>query len=647
MEQILLGNRYRLKERIGIGGMAYVYEAEDVLLKRNVAVKILKQQFVEDNEFVKKFENEALSVASLSHANIVNVFDVGSEEVDGKSLHYIVMELIEGSTLRDAIQRQGKFSNSAIAKISKQIASALECAHEHNIIHRDIKPANILITKAGDVKVTDFGIARISTTATITYTSSILGTVHYISPEQAKGHFIDQKSDIYSLGVVMYEMATGQVPFDADNSVGIAIKHIQDEPAAPIEKNPSLDKGLNQIILKCMEKDPANRYLSTRELLRDLNNYKDLHDTLLIKGELDQQTEKIKRISAAKSNAVYETKSDMSHNVEKKKSVKWPIFVVLFGILAAFIFVFILSLQNSQKLNNDTVKVPTVIGLPEQEALDLLAGKKLKGEIADRVYDDSLAEGKVTEQGTEQGTIVDIGTTIKLTISKGPNVVEIPDLDGKNEEEATKKLKDLGFKVSPNYKYSDDIEEGYIISSSPSAGETANVGDTIKINISRGQQTQNTKVPTILNMTQSEAVEELGRFDLEIGEIEEEWSNYGVGIVIGQSHSAGDVVPKGTKINIRVSKGKEVTEESESEHESEQLKIKENLHVTPPEGQESFQLTIYDTLQSESVPIYDAHLEASLANESGFIIVQIEVNKNHKLKILINGEEAQMSPIEN
>ena len=224
---------------------------------------------------MKKFENEALSVASLSHANIVNVFDVGSEEVDGKSLHYIVMELIEGSTLRDAIQRQGKFSNSAIAKISKQIASALECAHEHNIIHRDIKPANILITKAGDVKVTDFGIARISTTATITYTSSILGTVHYISPEQAKGHFIDQKSDIYSLGVVMYEMATGQVPFDADNSVGIAIKHIQDEPAAPIEKNPSLDKGLNQIILKCMKKDPANRYLSTRELLRDLNNYKD------------------------------------------------------------------------------------------------------------------------------------------------------------------------------------------------------------------------------------------------------------------------------------------------------------------------------------------------------------------------------------
>ena len=272
MNNIILGNRYQLQELIGVGGMAKVYKATDRLLQRDVAIKILKDQYAEDDEFVRKFSNEGLSAAKLTHVNIVSVYDIGEDLIEGKRIYYIVMEYVEGQTLKDLIDKEKALSNHDIVDYSVQIAQALNQAHSSNIIHRDIKPQNILMNKQGLLKVTDFGIARVSTNATITYTSSILGTVHYISPEQAKGKFVDEKSDLYSLGVVMYEMATGKVPFDADNSVGIAVMHIQDEPESPIKLNENLSPRLNDIIMKLLQKNPQERFKNAKELIRALED---------------------------------------------------------------------------------------------------------------------------------------------------------------------------------------------------------------------------------------------------------------------------------------------------------------------------------------------------------------------------------------
>lgn len=279
MDKIILDSRYEIIKEIGVGGMAKVYKAKDRLLDRYVAIKILKDQYAEDDEFSKKFNNEAQSAAKLSHINIVNVYDIGKDMLNGKLIQYIVMEYVEGETLKDLIDREKVLENHDIIDYSTQIAQALKSAHDSGIVHRDIKPQNILIDKYGLCKVTDFGIARVSSNATITYTSSILGTVHYISPEQAKGKIVDLKSDLYSLGAVMYEMATGRVPFDADNSVGIAVMHIQDDPIPPREINPNLSKHLNYIIMKLLKKDPTERFQNASELIEALD------DESLVKGE--------------------------------------------------------------------------------------------------------------------------------------------------------------------------------------------------------------------------------------------------------------------------------------------------------------------------------------------------------------------------
>lgn len=268
----ILNGRYEIIEKVGIGGMAIVYKAKDIYLKRIVAVKVLKEQYLEDKEFIKKFVIEAQSVANLNNQNIVKIYDVGQHIEDGKIYNYIVMEYIKGKTLNELIKDKGRLNSNAVVSISKQIASALDCAHKHHIIHRDIKPHNIIIDENLNVKVTDFGIARIATSSTITYTSSVLGTVHYISPEQAKGKFIDEKSDIYSLGVVMYEMVTGRVPFDTDNAVGIAMQHINEPLVEPIKLVPNLEPWLNATIVKCMEKNPENRFESAESLIRALED---------------------------------------------------------------------------------------------------------------------------------------------------------------------------------------------------------------------------------------------------------------------------------------------------------------------------------------------------------------------------------------
>ncbi len=640
MEQILLNNRYRLEKRIGIGGMAYVYEAEDLLLKRKVAIKILKQQYVEDDEFLRKFDNEAQSAASLSHPNIVNVYDVGNETVDGKSLHYIVMELVEGTTLKEAIAVQGKMSNAAIQRISKQIARALETAHEHHIIHRDIKPANILIMKSGDVKVADFGIARISSAATLTYTNSILGTVHYISPEQAKGKFIDEKSDLYSLGVLMYEMATGRVPFDAENSVGIAIKHIQEEPVPPVEWNPALDEGLNKIILKCLEKEPGDRYYDAETLIHDLDHYKDLDDTVLIAAQSDDETAKMTRPKFPLREAVYHSKPNEEKEEEetKKGNRRWGIFLVLLGLVTALGIILFFNLANQRRLDQNSTKVPSVINLEEKEALKMLEKNSLKGRVVSRTSSDKISAGLVIEQNIVEGTRVDKGTNVDLVISTGKGKIPVPDVRNLTVEQATIALENAGLRIGQsNYIYDDAVQSGNVVGTDPEKGESVEADSRINLKISRGKRETTSVVPVLTGMNQTEAMTAINSANLVMGSLKTEHSSYPAGTVIYQSIKAGEKVEKQTKIDITVSSGSQESSESSSKSGK---KMVYRIKFYPPAGKEKFLVTVFNVNESEETPIFKKTFKASDAKEKGYISQEVEAPEDACFKIYYDGEAA-------
>lgn len=636
MDQIILHDRYRLLQRIGIGGMAYVYEAEDTLLKRRVAVKILKQQYVEDAEFLKKFENEAQSAAALNHPNIVNIYDVGEDVVKGQHLHYIVMELIEGTTLKDAIKAQGKMSSRIIARVGVQVARALQCAHDHGIVHRDIKPANILIMKSGDVKVADFGIARISSSATVTYTNSILGTVHYISPEQAKGHFTDHKSDLYSLGVVMYEMATGQVPFDADNAVGVAIKHIQQEPAPPSQINPGLDQGLEAIILKCMEKDPADRPQDATELIDDLEHYREMNDTLLIKNpEWNKEERKGKRYK----EAVYKSKKreiprEAPVKAKSTNGIRAFVLIATIMLTAFLLFRFVIN-RNLSRLDSQTTKVPQVTNIPEEEAMKRLKEAFLEGEVTSRVYDDKIGSGQVIKQGIGQGTTVDKGTVIQIMISKGSKNALIPSTEGKTLEEATKALENEGFTAGQtSFEYSENIEKDKVIGTKPASGVSASKDKRVNIIVSRGKKDSTTIVPVLLGSTQSQAIETLKQSHLVLGSLRPMPSSYPAGTVIKQTIESGEHVAEGTVIDLIISSGSQASSDAVGS-------VTHNLRLVPPEGQDQFEVTIFDYKTSQDVPIFRKLYQKSDVSSDGAIHDTVDAPKDADLKIFYDGNPAQ------
>ncbi|MDU1707113.1 MAG: Stk1 family PASTA domain-containing Ser/Thr kinase, partial [Anaerococcus vaginalis] len=511
MDNIILGNRYKLQDLIGVGGMAKVYKATDRLLQRDVAIKILKDQYAEDEEFVKKFSNEALSAARLTHVNIVSVYDIGEDLIEGKKIHYIVMEYVEGETLKDKIDREKNLSNHDIVDYSIQIAQALNQAHSSNIIHRDIKPQNILMDKYGLLKVTDFGIARVSTNATITYTSSILGTVHYISPEQAKGKFVDEKSDLYSLGVVMYEMATGKVPFDADNSVGIAVMHIQDEPESPIKLNENLSPRLNDIIMKLLQKDPQERFKSAKELIRALEDnsydigYFKKEDTAKIQKPKDEIQEtsfipvvenkkKKQKTKKEENEAVYVTPTDDSDKKSEKKSNKRKILPFVLMLLA----VIVAGYFYAKSKDSNMVQVPTVINLSEEEAVEILEEKNLKANVSRYSNSSNYEKGKVMEQDPSPKTKVKKNTTINLVISQGKEV-KVPNLSGLTLDQAEEKLKEHDLELGKTKtEYSDKVEKDKIIEQDPEKNEKVQAGSEVDVTISLEKEepeVKNVKVP--------------------------------------------------------------------------------------------------------------------------------------------------------
>lgn len=658
MDNIILGNRYQLQDLIGVGGMAKVYKATDRLLQRDVAIKILKDQYAEDDEFVKKFSNEALSAARLTHVNIVSVYDIGEDLIEGKKIHYIVMEYVNGETLKDLIDRKKIISNHDIIDYSIQISQALNQAHSSNIVHRDIKPQNILMDRYGLLKVTDFGIARVSTNATITYTSSILGTVHYISPEQAKGKFVDEKSDLYSLGVVMYEMATGKVPFDADNSVGIAVMHIQDEPESPIKLNQNLSPRLNDIIMKLLEKDPQKRFKNANELIRALedNSYdiglikkedtakietpKDITETTFIPviEEKNKNKKGKKQEKKEENEAVYVTPTQEEKNKpnqNKKKRKIWPFILLLLAIIASGIY----YVKSS---NSNMVQVPTVLNLSEDEAVEILEDKNLKANVSRYAQSNNYEPGKVMEQDPGPKTKVKKNSTINLVISEGREV-KVPDLSGMTLDQAEEKLKELDLELGKtSTDFSESVKKDTIIDQEPRENEKVQAGSEVDVTVSLGKEEpdiENVKVPNFVGEYEEDAINIAVENKLTVGNITYKYSDkYEKDVVMSQSIPSNTQVAENSTINFVVSNGKKPNSENSNEDDNKSQEVNVKFTINVPTDKDSFNVKVYKVGDNNknSDLLYNQNHTKNELDSSGNLNLDFKSVVGTKVNILID-----------
>ena len=550
LEGKILGNRYEIIEKVGNGGMATVYKATDLVLKRYVAVKVLRDEFTTDEEFIKRFETEAQSAARLVHANIVSIFDVGVDN----GIYYIVMELIQGKTLKEIIVgERGPLPWKWSVNVAIQIASALEMAHKNNIIHRDIKPHNIIITEDGVAKVTDFGIAKAVSNSTITAFGTTIGSVHYFSPEHARGGYTDAKSDIYSLGVVMYEMVTGKVPFDADTPVSVALKHMQEDPVPPIELNPHLPEAVNKIILKALKKDPMLRYQTATELLQDLKMaLKNPSGDFVDDDEYDP-TARTQRIST-------QDVEKMQKNSRKKEENKFITFIKNHKVLSSFIgliLLFCIAFGGTMLVLNITnpkeVEMPDVVGLTRDEAQQKIEGAKLKFEVASEEYNTDVEENHIISQDptyVEGYNRVKQGSTVKVVVSKGTEKTKVPKVIGMSKDDAIEAIEDAKLKAEIVEEASKKIEEGYVISQETDANTEVNAGETIKIHVSTG--TEKVTVPGVIGKSQDEAKKALQDLGFVVTVTTTEDSSKDNGVVLKQSLDEGKTVEKGSAITITV-----------------------------------------------------------------------------------------------
>lgn len=593
-----IADRYEILEKIGAGGMSDVYKAKDQVLGRFVAVKILKQEFTEDVNFVTKFHTEAQSAAGLQHPNIVNIYDVGSEG----HMHFIVMEYVEGITLKTYIEKKGQLNYKEAISIAIQVARGIEAAHNNNIVHRDIKPQNIMISHEGKVKVTDFGIARAATSNTIH--SDVMGSVHYTSPEQARNGFVDGKSDIYSLGIVMYEMVTGRVPFDGDTTVAIAIQHLQEEMVAPSVYAPELPISLEKIILKCTQKSQDRRYASMGDLLVDLKRalMEPDEDFVVIDTAVNQakttviRAEDVRGIKeqAAKSYAAAEkqlAKSGHDENDEDDEddedddggflNPKMEKAVTILGIVTAvIIFIIIIYLIGSMaglfggkrdKTENDEPDDVITEESGKIEMIDLrgksfdMAKEELE-EMGLKLYQDSTEEseeyeeGQIISQDIPQGDMVDEGTMVRVVVSsgKGESEVPVPNVTGYTDNAAIGMLQDAGLDYNREYESSDQVPEGTVIRQSPDSGTTVAAGSKVTIVVSQGKES--VTVPELKNNTEAGARKALEDVGLQVGTVSTDYSDtVEEGKVISQSEIAGKTVYSGTSVDIVISLGPKET----------------------------------------------------------------------------------------
>lgn len=549
-----LGGRYAILEKVGNGGMATVYRAKDNVLNRFVAVKVLKDEYTTDGEFIRRFNQEAQAAAGLTHGNIVSVYDVGHEETD--NIYYIVMELIQGKTLKEIINQDGSLPWKWSINIAVQIASALEAAHKNNIVHRDVKPHNIIITEDGVAKVTDFGIAKAVSNATITAFGTTIGSVHYFSPEHAKGGFTDAKSDLYSLGVVMYEMLTGRVPFDADTPVSIALKHMQESPKEPIKINSSIPYAVNQIIMKAMQKDPNLRYQSATEMIKDLKNaLKNPNGDFV--GEVDISD--VAPINEARSD---KKKKKKENKIKKffSEHPKAKIPTLILGGILFFIFVVFLTKGIMDLGTVRDVPIPELTGKTEQEIKDMLKGTKFSYEITGEEYNSEIEEGKVISQNPpfRKNYTIKENAKFEIVISKGTKIVIMPKLEGEKLENAKKLLDELDANliVEVVEEESTKVEEGIVLKQSIAKDEEVKAGTSISLTVSKAKA--QASVPYLIGKSEEAAKEELSNNKLKADVVYEEDTSKNAGVVLKQSKEVGTTVDEGTTITITVNKIEEV-----------------------------------------------------------------------------------------
>ncbi len=553
-----IANRYEILEKTGVGGMATVYTAKDLVLNRHVAVKVLKEEFTTDEEFVKRFNTEALAAASLSHANIVSIYDVGNED----NIYYIVMELVRGKTLKQIITENGPISWKWATNIAIQIASALEVAHKNNIVHRDIKPHNIIITEDGVAKVTDFGIAKAVSNSTITAFGTTIGSVHYFSPEQAKGGYTDAKSDIYSLGVVMYEMLTGQVPFDADTSVSVALMHMQEKPVPPIEINKNIPTALNDIILKAMQKEPMARYQTAAEMISDLRRALKEPNGEFVEEEMnDGLTRRMDAITddmLDKKDDNKKKKGKLALYFEKHPKMKGVAIVLLCVVL--FVLAFGGTALVSKITTPKEVQIPNLVGKTEEEAKEELAKINVKYNKINEKYSSEVEAGRIISQ--EPGYSINFKikekSTVNVIISKGTETTTVPKVIGMKYDDAVAALEAAKLTVEKVEEASKTVEAGIVISQEIAANTTANAGDVVKIHVSTG--ITQVEVPSVLGKTEAEAKQILTekKFKVEIKTTSDTSKENGV--VVEQSVNAGKEIDEESTITITVNKFEETKE---------------------------------------------------------------------------------------
>lgn len=646
MDKIILDNRYEIIQQIGVGGMAKVYKAKDRLLDRFVAIKVLKEQYAEDDEFLKKFNNEAQSAAKLNHINIVNVYDIGQDLFEGKKIYYIVMEYVEGETLKDLIDSEGQLSNHDIIDYSVQIAQALKSAHNSGIIHRDIKPQNILIDKYGLAKVTDFGIARVSSNATITYTSSILGTVHYISPEQAKGKIVDEKSDLYSLGAVMYEMATGKVPFDADNSVGIAVMHIQDKAKPAKELNPNLSEHLNYVIMKLLEKEPANRFLNASELIDSLENpqvndyEKSMDETakipIVVPNKEQKKKKAEKKDKKKEEEAVYVSPTDEETTSTKKdKPIKlWPI-ALLALILVGAVYYFLSRPTDTQ------IEMPTVINLTQEKAVKELEKRGLKANILRTEESDEYDKGKVMKQDPEANTKVDKGTIVNLVISAGREVA-VPDLSGLTVAEAEEALKDVGLLIGrTSTEYDDIVAKDLILKQDPKPDTNIQAGSKVDVVVSAGAEEKivNVEVPNLLGIDENQAISLISQYGLTLRNIDyKESDDVEKGLVMSQSITSGTQVVEGSNIDLVISTGKKENPPKENQGEEKPKNVDLRLNINTENDNFNVKIFKLDENGKRSDILYNQNHSKEDLDGQAVLNLNFQSVENTQFEVLVDEE---------
>ena len=592
---MLIADRYEILEKVGTGGMADVYKSKDHTLNRYVAVKVLKQEFSENANFVSKFRVEAQAAAGLMHPNIVNVYDVGEE----KGIYYIVMELVDGITLKNYIAKRGRLGYKEAVTIALQVSMGLEVAHRNHIIHRDIKPQNIIISRDGKVKVTDFGIAKAATSDTIT--SNVMGSVHYTSPEQARGGFSDEKSDVYSLGVTLYEMLTGEVPFDGETTVAIAIRHIQEPMPSPRKINPDIPYSVDQIVLKCCEKSPDRRYQNMQELAADLKmsisnpdgdfvkryDPNDMGSTRMLTEEEKEQikqgvknrqesaaaeadaedddvirrpTKVVKKVKEVDFDDDEDDVEEQEHSMDRIAAILAILAVAIIGVILVMIIGGRTGIlpgggkkDDKTAMTEEMVVMPNVVGIDASAARSALVKEGL---IPELTYEESdkFTVGIVMRSSVEEGTQVPVGTTVVLTVC-GNSGSKIPSVVGLTKDEAVDLLTEAGFNVNIAQASSEDVDEGYVISQDPEGGEQADGGSYVTITVSVGpDMTGKVEMPRLLGMTEQEARNTLNAFGLKAGNvrtiIDSDPDNRG--LVISQDVEPGTTIEEGTAVNFDI-----------------------------------------------------------------------------------------------